>query len=347
MNNMKAMVLAAGKGSRLSPLTGEVPKPLAPVAGKPIIGHIFELLSAHGIDEVHVNVHHLADSILDFYGERTTVGGSTINFTREEELLGTAGSVKRLADRFDETFLVIMGDALTDADLGEVVSFHKEREALATLALTPVEDTRQFGVVDLDSVGNVRDFQEKPDPQEAVSNLANTGIYVLEPEVLEYVPEDTVYDFAKEVFPAMLAAGEKIAGFKGDFYWSDIGTLSAYQQAQHDALSGKVKVRIPGERLEGTLWVDGDSRLHPTASFENRVVLGRHVIVGREASLSEDTAVGDDCRVSPGATLKRSVLLPGASVGDGAYLEDCLVGPGYEVRPGDDIRGEALVQDPR
>src|SRR5215208_3518462 len=260
---MKAMVLAAGKGTRLFPLTGEIPKPMTPVAGKPIIQHIFELLAEAGLEEIHVNVHYLADALLETYGSATNVKGTRIHMTREDKLMGTAGSVKRAAERFEETFVVIMGDALTDVDVREVVSFHKKREALVTLALSRVADTSQFGVVELDCEQNVVGFQEKPDPSEAMSDLANTGIYVLEPEALGYIPEGTFFDFAEDVFPRLLEAGEKIAGYEGDFYWSDIGNLEAYKEAQRDVLSGKVQLKIPGERLGGSVWVDQGTQLHP------------------------------------------------------------------------------------
>src|SRR5215218_9038499 len=178
------MVLAAGKGTRLLPLTGEVPKPMAPVAGKPIIQHIFELLAGSGIEEVHVNVCYLAEAILQSYGEKAQVNGMMVDFAREEELMGTAGGVKRIADRFDETFIVVMGDALTDVNIREVVSFHEEKGAIATLALTRVADTSEYGVVELDAEKNILRFQEKPKAGEAISNLANTGICVFEPEAL-------------------------------------------------------------------------------------------------------------------------------------------------------------------
>jgi NDP-sugar pyrophosphorylase family protein len=342
---MKAMVLAAGKGTRLLPLTGAVPKPMAPVVGKPIIQHIFELLAGSGIEEVHVNVHHLANSVLGVYGEKTRVDGTTIHFSREEELMGTAGGVKRLSDRFDETFVVIMGDALTDIDLRKVVSFHKEQKALVTLALMHVTDTFRYGVVELDPEKNIVAFQEKPRPSEAVSNLANTGIYVLEPEALDYVPEGTFFDFAEDVFPRILEGGEKFVGYdESGFYWSDVGTLEAYREAQYDALAGRVRVVIAGERRDQGLWVGAGAKLHPTAALEGRVVIGRDVVVGRGATLAGDLTVGSGCWVRPGATVKRSILLPGSSVGEGAYLEDCIVGPGYDVRPGDQIRGGALVR---
>src|SRR5215203_5013073 len=187
---MKAMALAAGKGTRLFPLTGEIPKPMAPVVNTPIIEHIFGLLADHGVEEVRVNVYYLADALLEAYGEESTVNGMTVHLEREDELLGTAGGVKRLADRFDDTFVVVSGDALTDVNITELVEYHKKKGA-----------------------------------------LANTGIYIFEPRALDYIPEDTFFDFAEDVFPKLLENGEQFVGYQKDFYWSDIGTLEAYRQA--------------------------------------------------------------------------------------------------------------------
>lgn len=340
---MKAMVLAAGKGTRLAPLTAEIPKPLAPVAGKPIIQHIFELLERAGVEEVHANVYYLAEAILAHYGPETRMNGMTIRVTEEEKLMGTAGGLRRISDRFDDTFAVVMGDALTDVDLREVVAFHKERGALATLALMRVENTSQYGVVELDAEKNILAFQEKPATEDAVSTLANTGIYILEPEAMEYIPEDTFFDFAEDVFPRLLAAGERFVGYEGDFYWSDIGTLSAYRAAQLDVLSGKVRASIPGERWGESLWVDRDARLHPTVSLAGGVVIGRDAVIGPAATLDGDVIVGHGCQVGAGATVKHSILLTGASIGEDAYVEGCIIGPGYEVRPEERCRHEVLV----
>jgi mannose-1-phosphate guanylyltransferase len=341
---MKAMALAAGKGTRLFPLTGEIPKPMAPVVDTPIIEHIFDLLVSHGVEEVNVNVHYLADALLEAYGEESRANGMKVYLSREDELRGTAGGVKRLADRFDDTFVVVSGDALTDVDIEELVAFHREKAALATVALRRVYDTSEFGVVEVNGEGNILGFQEKPDPEEAISTLANTGIYVLEPRALDYIPEDTFFDFARDVFPKFLHAGERFVGYQGDFYWSDIGTLEAYRQAQYDVLSGKVRIKIPGEKRRNGLWVGEDAQIHPSATIKGHVLVGRDAVVGRDVTLSGDVTVGTDCWIRPGATIKRSILLPGASVGDGAYLEDCIVGHGYDVRPGETIRGGALIR---
>ena len=349
---MKAVALAAGRGTRLYPLTGEIPKPMAPVADTPIIEHIFGLLAEHGVDEVHVNVHYLADALLEAYGEESQRDGMKVNLNREEELLGTAGGVKRLADHFEDTFVVVSGDALTDIDIEALVAFHREKGALATIALRRVYDTSEFGVVEIDEDSGIMGFQEKPNPEEAISTLANTGIYVLEPRALEYIPEDTFFDFAKDVFPKFLEHGERFVGYQGDFYWSDIGTLEAYRQAQYDVLSGKVKVRIPGEKRGESFWVGKYAQIHPAANIEGHVLVGRDAVVGRGVTLSGDVTVGSGCWVRPDATIKRSILLPGASVGDGAYIEDCIIGHAlqqprrYDVRPGETIRGGALFRAP-
>lgn len=345
---MKAMVLAAGKGTRLFPLTGVLPKPMAPVADKPIIQHIFELLSRTGVDETHANVHHLADVVLGHYGEETKVGGMDVRFHREQQLMGTAGGVKNVAEAFEETFVVVMGDALTDVDVREVVDFHKEKKAAATIALTPVEDTTEYGVAVLDREKSVVGFQEKPGPEEAISNLANTGIYVLEPEALSYVPEGAFFDFAKGLFPRLLEAGERVAGYnvRGS-YWSDIGTLSAYKNAQRDVLAGLVKVEVDGELWGRNLWIGEKARIHPSAygRIQGKAFIGTGAQIGPDASLSEGATVGRHCRVGDGATVRGSVLLPGATVGAGAYLEDCVIGPGYEVGSGARLLGEALVRE--
>ena len=341
---MKAMVLAAGKGTRLFPLTGEIPKPLAPVANVPIVERIFELLATHGVDEVHANVHYLADALLEAYGEEALIEGMSVCLSREERLLGTAGGVKRLAKHFDETFVVVSGDALTDIDLKDLIAFHKEKGALATMALKRVCDTSGFGVVELDEEGSILGFQEKPRPEEAVSDLANTGIYVLEPRALEYIPKDTFFDFAKDVFPRFLEAGERLVGYQGDFYWSDIGTLEAYLQAQYDALSGRVNIEVPGERRGEDIWIGENAQIHPTTRLEGCTVVGEDAVVDRDVAMSGHVTVGGGCWVRPHATIKRSILLPGASVGDRAYLEDCIVGYGYAVGPGEVIRGSALTR---
>lgn len=275
----KAVVLAAGKGTRLLPLTGEVPKLKAPVAHMPITGHIFEPLTESGVREVHVNVPYQAHLILGFCGEDAQVDGTKIYLFREEELIGTAGGARRLAEHFDLTFVVVMCDALTDVDVQEVLTFHRERCVVVTLGLMRAADTSRYRVVELDREKDIVGFQEKPEASEAISNPVHSGIYVLEPEALEYVSANTFFDFAEDGFPRLLAAREKLIGYEGDFYWSDTSMLEAHGGAQCAVLSGQVRVRIARERWSEDLWVDRDAWLHPTASLRGQAVIGRDAIL--------------------------------------------------------------------
>jgi mannose-1-phosphate guanylyltransferase len=186
----------------------------------------------------------------------------------------------------------------------------------------------------------------------ALNSLEKFPNYVFEPRALDYVPEGTFFDFARDVFPKFLENGERFVGYQGDFYWSDIGALEAYRVAQYDVLSGKVKVRIPGKKRGKSLWVGEDAQIHPSATIDGHVLVRRDAVVGRDVTLSGDVTVGSECWIGPNATIKRSILLPGASVGDGAYIEDCIVGHAlqqqrrYDVRPGERFRGGALFRSP-
>jgi mannose-1-phosphate guanylyltransferase len=314
---MKAMVLAAGKGTRHFPLTGVLPIPMAPVAGKPVVQHIFDLMARVGVEEIHVNVHYLTNTILGLYGEETQVDGAKIHFTREERLTGTAGGVKRLASvgSFEETFMVIIGDALTDVDMRELVDCHKEKGASATLALKRVGDPSGYEVAEWDAEKNILRFQEKPEAQEAASNLANTGVYVLEPEVLDYIPEGAFFDFAKDVFPRLLESGEKTLGYD------------------------------EGEWCGGGLWISEEARVHLSAYslMEGYTFVDPNAVVGRGASLSGVVAVGSDCpgeRRGDRKTERPLARLLGGKRGvpGGLHSRSRLRGPAAGVDPGRSLR---------
>ncbi len=273
----------------------------------PIIHHIFELLARHGVNEAYVNAHYLADALLRAYGGESYIDGMRVRLEREKELIDTAGGVKHLAGiastgALGETFVAESDDALTDIDMDDLIAFHNQKEALATLALKGVYDTSDFRVVELDEEDNILSFQEKPNAQEAISTLINTGVYVLELRALGYLPQNTFYDFA---------VGHKCPG-----------GLSA----------GQVQRALgEGTREEtGREFVDrGERRVHSSATFEGCVVVGRDAVIERDVVLSVDATVGKGCWIRRGATIQWSILLPGASEGDGAYLEDCIVGHGY------------------
>ena len=251
---MKAVVMAGGEGTRLRPLTSNQPKPMVPIVGKPCMEHIIELLKRHGFEDVIVTVAFLPQAIRSYFGGGETLGVD-IGYSVEESPLGTAGSVRLAAERLDGTFLVISGDALCDVDLTRLVDFHREKQASVTIGLKSVENPLEFGIVVTDDDGRVERFLEKPSWGQVFSDTINTGIYVLEPEVLKHVPTDRPFDFSKELFPLLLEMGRPIYGCVLDGYWQDIGNLDQYRQANFDALDGQVGLDIPGLRVRGNIWI--------------------------------------------------------------------------------------------
>lgn len=238
---MKAMVLAAGVGSRLGHITADIPKPMAPVGGKPVMEHIINLLRLYGIRDIIANLHYLPEKIMDHFGDGSG-HGIRLTYSVEETLLGTAGGVKNNQWFLDETFLVISGDALTDINLASFLNFHREKKALATIALKEVADVEQFGVVITDETGRIRSFQEKPKKEEALSNLVNTGIYIFEPEIFDLIPERQFYDFGRNLFPLLVEKGMPFYGYPMEGYWCDIGTVDTYEKACREASAGLVRL---------------------------------------------------------------------------------------------------------
>src|SRR5262245_48735047 len=251
---MKAVVMAGGEGTRLRPLTSNQPKPMVPVVGKPCMEHILELLRRYGFDEVIVTLACLPQAIQSYFGDGDSIG-IPVEYSLEETPLGTAGSVRQAARRLDDTFLVISGDALTDVDLRRLVDFHREREAAVTIGLKAVDNPLDFGIVVTGEDGRIERFLEKPSWGQVFSDTINTGIYVLDPEVLRHVPEGKPFDFSKELFPLLLEMGRPMYGLPLDGYWQDIGNLDQYRQANFDALDERVGLTIPGIRLRGNIWI--------------------------------------------------------------------------------------------
>jgi mannose-1-phosphate guanylyltransferase/phosphomannomutase len=322
---MKAVLMAGGEGSRLRPLTSRRPKPLAPVAGKPVMELIVELLKQHGFDEVVSTLHYLADEIESYFGDGEA-HGVKMHYVVEDTPLGTAGAVKMAHDLLaGETFVVISGDALTDLDLGAVVRHHQEAGNDVTIALQRVTNPLEFGVVVTDESGRIVRFLEKPSWGEVFSDTINTGIYVLEPGILDRMQRGKVYDFSKDLFPEMLREGAKLGGYVIDAYWTDIGNLEQYQEANYDAVSGKVRIAFPGAEIAPGVYAGEGTRVHPDAQIEGPVVLGRDVRIAAGAAITGPSVIGDRTIVERGAVVCRSVLWEDVYVGEEASLNDCTV----------------------
>jgi mannose-1-phosphate guanylyltransferase len=314
------MVLAAGLGTRLRPLTYEITKPMVPVLDRPVMAHIVDLLDRHGFDETIANLHYFPDSIRDYFGER-------LSYRVEQELLGTAGGVRACADFFGtDAFVVISGDALTDIDLGAFAARHREAGGIATLAVKKVTDTREYGVVLHDRDGRITGFQEKPSPEEALSDLGNCGIYIFEPEIFDYFPERPFVDWAQDVFPTLLESDVPFHMHEVREYWNDVGSLSELRQGTFDALRGELRLQVEGEEVAPGVIIAGGSRLPDDAEVEGPVWIGRDVKVGERVRLMGPVVLGDSASVGEGAQLRSSIVFPGTTVAPGAILIGAIAG---------------------
>jgi mannose-1-phosphate guanylyltransferase len=320
---MKAMVLAAGLGTRLRPLTYEITKPMVPVLDRPVMAHILDLLGRHGFEEVIANLHYFPDSIRAYFGE-----GGGLSYRYEPELLGTAGGVRGCADFFGaEPFLVISGDALTDIDLSAFAARHREAGGIATLAVKQVSDTREYGVVLHDRDGRVTGFQEKPAPEEALSNLGNCGIYIFDPAIFDYFPERPFADWAQDVFPALLEHDVPFHIHEASDYWNDVGSLAELRQGTFDALRGELRLQIDGREVAPGVVLAGTTESLPEdLEAEGPVWVGADVQIGSDVRLTGPIVLGDGARVGVGAQLRESIVFPGTEIAPGAILIGAIAG---------------------
>ena len=341
---VQAVIMAGGEGARLRPLTCDLPKPMAPVANRPIMHHTVNLLRQQGFTQVYAALHYLADEVEGYFGDGAEFG-LPLEYAVEDAPMGTAGSVRRLADRLEGTFLIISGDALTDFDLRPAIEFHQRRGAAATLVLTRVPDPLEYGVVIVDGEGTIQRFLEKPTPGEVFSDTVNTGIYILEPEVLERVPEGRPYDFSKDLYPALLAEGKLLCGYVADGYWTDIGNLEQYRTANHDCLLGKVKVEFAGEQMGEGIWVGEDTRVHPSAELQGPVLIGHGCSIGAGARVGPLSVVGDNCVVEAGGQVEHSVIWSGTYLGNGVRVKAATVCRNVVAKRNVTINEGAVVGD--
>ncbi len=323
---MKVMIMAAGIGTRLRPLTDLMPKPMAPIVNKPALFHILRLLHAHGFREVIINLHHLPDMVTGYFGDGSSMG-MHLEYSREPELLGTAGGVKNNEGFLGgDTFLVMSGDALTDVDLTGLVAAHRRYGSVATMAVKEVADPSLYGVVVTDDEDRVVGFQEKPTREEARSRLCNCGIYVFRPEILDYIPAGRFDDFGKRVFPDLLRDGVPFHANPIDDYWSDVGNLHEYIRGNGDALTRRVRVEIPGNEVRPGIWVDGDAHFDASVRLEPPVALGSGCRIGAGAVIEGPAVIGEECVVGPRAHVARTLLLAGTQVPAGGVMIDGIIG---------------------
>ncbi|HEY9786529.1 MAG TPA: mannose-1-phosphate guanyltransferase [Candidatus Obscuribacterales bacterium] len=340
---MRAVIMAGGSGTRLRPLTSNLPKPMVPVANKPMAEHIVELLKSHGFTDIIFTLHYLPDAIRDHFGDGSDFGCKISYSVEEGRPLGTAGCVKAIQDQLDSTFVVISGDSLTDMDLGAAVKFHKEKKSKATLVLKRVENPLEYGVVITDGESRIKRFVEKPGASEIFSDTVNTGTYILEPEVLLYVVMGREQDFSNDLFPLLLLRNEPLYGFVTDGYWCDVGNLQVYRQAHQDVLERKVRILSPLPEIKESVWVGEGSEIDASVTIEPPVIIGRNCRIGRETIIDRYSVIGDNAVIQEKVSLKRPILWSNVYVGNQANLTACVVCNNATVHNSAEILEGAIV----
>lgn len=319
--------MAAGVGSRLMPLTATMPKPMVPIVNKPVMEYSLDLLKRHGITDIIANLHYLPDVIKGHFRDGHDFG-IQMKYSYEEKLLGTAGGVKNNQWFLKkDTFVILSGDGLTDIDLSEMYKFHKENKAIATIALKPVEEVSKFGVVVLGEDNKITAFQEKPREEDALSNLVNTGIYMFEPKVFNYIPENKFYDFGKELFPLLVEKGMPFYGWKTGAYWSDIGSFDTYKEAQFDMLVGKVN--FPLERLHWqnqNIKREQNTMLSTAAKVNGQLYMGEGSEIESHTEITGSVVIGKNSIVGKRCILHNCIILDNVEIGDDVFITNSIIG---------------------
>lgn len=344
---MKGVILAGGFGTRLRPLTVNIPKPMVPVMNIPILEHIINLLKKNGLTKIIINLFYQPEIISDYFKDGTNFGVQ-IKYVKADRDLGTAGCITLAKDTIkDSDFLVISGDVLTNFNLKEAIDFHNKNKSLATIVLTKSTDPLRYGIVITENDGMVKKLLEKPSWGEVFSDTINTGIYVFSSKIFDFIPQQTEYDFAKNLFPDLLSKKERLFGFVGRGYWKDIGTLSEYRQVHEDILNGDIDCEIKGER-KGTIgrdvWVGKNVKIHPNAKLKDSVVIGNNVTIEDGVEIA-NSVIGDDCYIDSGAKIIRSILWNKNVIEKEVDIKECVIGSENKVRWKSYIGVGAVVSD--
>lgn len=318
---MKAVVLVGGEGTRLRPLTYLTVKAMMPVLNKPFIEYIIRHLSRHNISEIILAMGYQPDRITEYFTDESQPGTKLV-YSVEIEALGTAGAVKNAEPYIDDTFFALNGDIYTDLNFTEMLSFHKNKGAKVTIALTPVEDPSRFGVVETDSNLRVTRFLEKPKHGQVTGKMINAGVYLIEAEILSRIPKGKRCMFEHDIFPSLVDDGEPVFGYTTDTYWMDMGTPEKYLQLNGDLLNGKsTQVNFKPTDIR----IDKQSHVHPQSKLVGPILVDKNCSIDRGAQLTGPVVIGQGCRIHDGASIENSVIWQNADIGEQAVLKDCIV----------------------
>lgn len=321
---MKAVILAGGEGTRLRPLTCNMPKPMMPIMERPVMEYIIDLLKKYEIRDIAITLQYLPEEITNYFGDGKDYGVN-INYFTEEFPLGTAGCVKNAENFLDDTFVVISGDAVTDINLSQAISFHKGKKAIATIVLKEVKVPLEYGVVIMEKNQRIKGFLEKPSWSEVFSDKVNTGIYVLEPDIFKYFKKNQKFDFSNDLFPILLSKDIPMYGYVTDGYWCDIGSVEQYKNCHYDILNGSVKINIKGKEIKKGLWIGDNCDIAPKCNIEVPAFIGSNTKIQEGCIIGSYCVLGKNNIISSGASLKRSVLLDYCYVGAKAEVKGAVM----------------------
>jgi len=342
LRKLKAVILVGGPGTRLQPLTDNKPKSIVPVLNRPVLEHTLAYLKHHGIEDIILTLNYLPDAIQDYFGDGKRCG-VRLTYCIEKEPLGTAGAVKNAEAYLDGSFFVLNGDLFTDMNLTEMLAFHRDKKAKATISLTWVDDPSAFGVVETDADRRVKRFIEKPPPGEATTNWINAGTYILEPEVLEEIPSGQHHMFEKGLFPRLLEIGKPVYGYEFKGYWLDMGTPEKYFSLNMDLLTAKINSPLLQGRRKNGIYYGKDVNVHASAIITAPVIIDSACRIGRGVRITGPAVIGRECRLEDGVSLENAVIWDRVSIGANARLNRCIISNDTVIGSGQNIMNSIVT----
>ncbi|MDR2617085.1 MAG: NDP-sugar synthase [Endomicrobium sp.] len=326
---MKAFVLAAGIGTRLKPLTTDLPKPMVPILDKPVLYYTFSNLLKYGFDNACINVHYRSEIVTNYFKNNEL--GINLKFSHEQKLLGTAGAIKKNESFFDDTFVVMSGDGLTDINLEKALEFHKKKKSIATIVLKKINLRFEYGIAITDKTGQIKSFVEKPLWGDVFNDEVNTGIYIFEPKIFDFIPTDEFFDFGKGLFPLLMHKKEKIYGYLMDEYWTDIGNIFEYKKGIFDILNGKVKLDLDMLNNLNNKYISSSAKIHRTVKIQGPCYIGDNVIIKEGAHIKPYSVIANNSKIGENSLIEKSIIWENAKVGKNVKLINTIVGNNISV----------------
>jgi mannose-1-phosphate guanylyltransferase/phosphomannomutase len=321
---MKAFVLAAGIGTRLRPLTIDVPKPMVPILGKPALHYTFLNLLKYGFNSVCVNVHYRSEVVTNYFKNNKV--DIDLKFSHEQKLLGTAGAIKKNESFFDETFIVMSGDGLTDINLKKALEFHRQKKSVATIVLKKIDLRFEYGIAVTDKTGQIKSFVEKPLWGDVFNNEVNTGIYIFEPRIFNFIQKDDFFDFSKDLLPLLMQKGEKIYGYCMDEYWTDIGNILEYKKGIFDILDGKVKIDLDIAKSSGDKYISSSAKIDETVKIQGPCYIGDDVVIKAGTNIKPYSVISNNVKIEEHSLIEKSIIWEGTKIGKNVKLTNTIVG---------------------